>query len=555
MATLIRWSTFARPAGPSRKPLSLPASWPIVFATPNATNAPVESSNSERSRIGKALATPFLERIIDTLLSDPDVWNTACDNEKLEWTARWMAERLVLWLYGMEVSSKSWTLREEELSACHQEGRRLRNAFLDAVPYITERKDTYEARNLLAPDGSVNLWTAVFAFNVFRFRMCDAMEAFELSQVLDREEVDMMYAESTAMCESNLILASRLREHAALLVLLETGKMVRAAPATQLPSLRGLVRRSLDSQRPTVPKGDESPDKLLDVLSLTRVVLNNLLSFRLMLERCDKLDHISSLVRAQGVWASARTLSFTALCCSSNREYFEAVRAFEAAAVEETHAFQRLLTSNDILLASMEEEMLAEDEDNVFAPGKSPLFKAVRKSWLRVGIMLKSERFEHQLFKGVSDKDRLRVECLFDSALPAAMTPSTASFAAFYHIFMSWCSMKGNDRANDAMCSFLRDPDAHEMFQALVSKSESCHTLLTTKKHIIKDIPCEFSMKDMVRNLKHESDRRMNQGMRPTKDASHPLEPSSFVFFEAMQFRENEMETLFRLAKTRGWEA
>jgi hypothetical protein len=550
MATLIRWSTFARPAGPGRKPLSLPASWPLVFATPQPQNAPVATTNPERARISKALATPFLERIVETLLTDPDVWNTGPTNDNLEWTARWMAERLVLWLYGMEVSVKSWSLRDAELSACHQEGRRLRNAFLDAVPYITERKDTCEPRNLLAPDGSVNLWTAVFAFNVFRFRMCDAMEAFELSQQLDNVHEEVMYAESTAMCESNLILASRLREHAALLVLLETGKMVREAPATHLPSFRGLVRRSLDVQRPSVPKMDEAPNKLIDVLSLTRVVLNNLLSFRLLLEKCDKLDQISTLVRSQGVWASSRTLSFTALCVTSNRDYFEAVRAFEAAAVEETHAFQRLLSSNDILEAGIEEELLSEDENTVFAPGTSPLFRALRKSWLRVCIMLKSERFDHQLFKGVDDRDRLRVESLFDTALPAAMTSSMASVAAFYHVFMSWCSAKGNDKANDAMCSFLRDPDAHEMFHALLSKSPTCHTLLTTTKHVIKELPCEFSLADMTRNMRKESERRMT--LQPKKGA---LESCSFVFFEAMQFREPEMETLVRMARTRGWEA
>lgn len=551
MATLVRWSTFARPAATTRKPLSLPASWPLVFGTPRPQNLPVDTTNPERARLSKALATPLLESIVDTLLTDPDVWNTGPNNDNLEWTARWIAERLVLWLYGMDISAKVWSIREDELSACHQEGRRLRNEFLDAVPYITERKDTCEPRVLLAPNGSVNLWTAVFAFNVFRFRMCDAMEAFELSQELnDHVHAEVTHAESTAMCESNLILASRLREHAALLVLLEAGKLVQETPAAHLPSLQGLVRRSLDSQRPSVPKNADVSNKLMDVLSLTRVVLNNLLSFRLLLERCDKIDQICTLVRAQGIWASARTLSFTALCCTSSRDFFEAVRAFEAAAAEETHAFQRLLASNDILVAGLEEELLNEDEDAVFAPGSSPLFKAMRRSWLRVGIMLKSERFEGQLFKGVTERDRMRVESLFDAALPAAMTPSTASFAAFYHIFMSWCSMKGNDKANNAMCSFLRDRDAHEMFRALLAKSEPCHKLLTTGKHVLMELPCEFSMADMTRNLKDESDRRM--ALQSKKSS---VDMSSFVFFEAMQFREAEMDTLVHMARARGWEA
>jgi hypothetical protein len=549
MAHLVRLSVFARPAGAKRKPLSLPASWPLVYGTPTPVNKPLEFENPSKAVLAKALAVPLLERIVDALLSDPDVWNTAPNDDTLAWTARWVAEHLVLWLYGIGTSTK-WNLRTADLSSGHQEGRRLRNEFLDAVPYIHEPKDTCEPRNHLAPDGSVNLWTALYAWNVFRFQMCDAIETFEVSQATDPAMDDTEHAESTAVCESALILASRLREHAALGVLLEAGKMVRSVPRKQVPSFHGLLRRTLEKQRPSVPKDAASAagTRLVDVLALTCVVVNNLLSFRLLLERCDQMEQLATLVRCQGIWTSSRTPSFTALCCTDNRDFFEAVRRFEAAAVQEAHCFTRLLSSNDILLASLEEELLGEDEDANLNPKTSPLFKALRRSWLRVGLMLKSPRFEHSLFKGLDERNRLRVESLFDSALPAAMTCPAEGFAAFYNVFMSWCSMRPQDKAGNAICAFLCDQDAHEMFQALLRKSETCNTLLTTNKTAL-DFPNEFTLGAMQRNLSRESERRMTM-----KPKASPLEATSYVFFEAMQFREGELGVLVAVARDRKWE-
>lgn len=545
MATLIRWSVFARPASRDRKRLVLPSRWPLVFGCANPANEPLKFDNTSKTNLAKALAVPMLEHIVDALLSDPKAWSTASEDENLAWTARWVAEHLVLWLYGIG-TALTWDVQRDQVVTHHQEGRRLRNAFLDAVPYIQELKDTDEPRNHFAPDGSIDLWTALFAWNVFRFRMCDAIETFEASQPLDLIDADIAVAESTAVCESALILATRLREHAALLVVVEAGNMVRASPQTHLPSLAGLLRRSLDEQRPSIPKGKVQTN-LLDVLSLTRTVINNMLSFRMLLQKCDQIQDLATLVRCQGLWASSRTLSFTALCCTDNESFFKAVRAFEAAAVEETHAFQRLLASNDVLLASIEEELLEDDGRDV-SPSSSPLFKALKRSWLRVGLMLNSQRFEHHLFKNVSERDRLRVESLFDSCLPAALTPTTEGFAAFYNVFLTWCSLQKTAKANDAICAFLRDPDAHEMFQTLLSKSERCNTLLTANKHLL-ELPCEFSLKHMLRNVSLETMRRMHSSSRQSE-----LEASSFLFFETVQFRVGEMESLVELAKTRGWE-
>lgn len=548
MAHLVRLSVFARPASKERKALSLPPTWPLVYATPKAVNKPLDFDNPAKTLLAKALSVPLLETIIDALLSDPDVWNTAPNDDNLASTARWVAEHLVLWLYGVG-TSKNWNLRTEDLVSGHQEGRRLRNEFLDAVPYIREYKETCEPRNHLAPDGSVSLWTALYAWNVFRFQMCDAVETFEAAQPLDVLDEVTEHAESTAVCESALILASRLREHAVLSVLVEAGKMVRSVPRNQVPTFQGLIRRTLEKHRPSVPKDVKaaSGTRLVDVLALTCVVLNNFLSFRLLLEKGDQIEQLATLIRCQGIWTSSRTPSFTALCCTDNVEFFNAVRRFEAAAVEETHCMGRLLSSNDILVGSIEEDMMVQDGVEI-TPQTSPLRKALRRSWLRVGLLLKSPRFEHTIFKGLEERDRLRVESLFDVALPAAMTCPAEGFAAFYNVFMSWCSMRPHDKTGNAICAFLCDPDAHEMFQALLRKSETCNALVTTSKHLL-DLPNEFSLAEMRRNMGREADRRGK-----INDKKSSTDASSFVFFEAMQFREVELDTLVAVARERKWE-
>ena len=548
MAHLVRLSVFARPASKTRKPVSLPATWPLADV-PSPKNKPLDFANPSKSVLAKALAVPLLETIIDALLSDPDVWNTAPDDSNMQWTARWVAEHLVLWLYGIGTSTQ-WNIRTADLSSGHQEGRRLRNEFLDLVPYICEPKDTYEPRDVTAPDGSVSLWTALFAWNVFRFQMCDAVETFEAAQPLDSLDEVTEHAESTAVCEAALILASRLREHAALAVLVEAGKMVRAASSSQIPSVQGLLRRTLDKHRPSVPKDLSSAStRLVDVLALTCVIVNNLLSFRLQLERCNQMDQIATLVRAQGLWASSRTPSFTALCCCDNQDFFNAVRRFEAAAVEETHCFGRLLSSNDILVASIEDDLLSQDSDEPMDVKNSQLFKTMRRVWLRVGLLLKCPRFEHTIFKGVQDRDRLRVESLFDTALPAAMTCPAEGFGAFYNVFMSWCSMRPQEKTGTAVCAFVCDPDAHEMFHALLRKSEACNSLLTTSNNLL-DLPNQFSLAQMRRNMANEADRRMT--MKPKASS---LDSSSFTFFEMMHFREADLERLVALARERKWEA
>jgi hypothetical protein len=543
MATLVQWSVFARPASPSRKALSLPALWPIVYGTCNPVNRPLREDGGEMSRLGRALSIPFLETIIETLLTDTHAWLLPGDERSPAWLARWVAEHLVLWLYDLEDKASSWPALKAQVLASHQQGRRLRNAFLEAVPYITEKPDTDELRDIFAPDGSVSLWSALFAFNEHRFRMCDAVDTFEVAQELDSASSDVHLAEPTVVCEAALILSTRLREHAAINVLLKAGTLLSSSKF--IPSVKSMLKRSLDKDR--VRPQSTPRTNLTEVLVLVRTVISNMLSFRALLLRADKLQTISSLLRVQGIWTAARTLSFTALCCTDDKDFYDAVRAFEAAAVQETHSFMRLLASNDVLVAAFEDDAAQEDE----GPSSTTLTeKAIRRSLLRLNLMVCSPRFEDKLWKGMTDLQCARVKSLFDDALPAALAPSCFAFAAFHSIFSTWTNHFKEESANEVLCRMLADKDAYAMLNTLLAHEQvSRGVLLDTRCHVL-DLPNEFTLQQTWKNVQREGKRRMS-----FKKASDEDDGLQRHFFETIQFTENDLGVLVHDARGRGWEA
>lgn len=519
--------------------------WPLVFGTSKPVNSPLQHSCEERQRIGKALAIPLLETIIDTLLTDPDVWFLGSDTHSMSWVARWVAEHLVLWLYGLEKQAGSWCTRKHDVMASHQQGRRLCNEFLHAVPYISIPKVGEELRDVFAPDGSIDMWTALYAFNEFRFRMCDAVDTFEASEHLDETYVDVCVAESTAVCESALILSCRLREHAALSVLVEAGRILQDSKL--IPSAKTLMRRSLDTHRAQVPKGANSQrNNLVEVLVLARTVLSNMISFRALITRADDLQTISRLLRVQGVWTSARTLSFTAICCSDDQGLFRAVQAFEAAAAEETHCFMRLLNSNNVILAAMEDDLEEEEEGSKVAKKSTRTADTLRRSFVRLSLLLNSPRFEHTLWKGVDERDRLRVESLFDEAVGAAHTNSCEPFAAFHNIFCSWSTMFPGQNANSVLCQMLVDPDAHKMFQMLLKKSAVSQDLYFSSSSPVQGLSPQFKLCETWKNVQREGERRLKE---VDDECSWKRQ-----FFDTVQFTEADLGILVDEAKRRGWE-
>jgi len=544
MATLVQWSVFARPASPTRKALSLPARWPVVYGTCHPVNCPVKEDGGENARLGRALCTPVLEGIVEALLTDTDVWLLPGDARSPEWLARWVAERLVLWLYGLREGESSWPALKAQVLASHQQGRRLRNAFLDAVPYICERRDTDEVRDVFAPDGSVSLWSALFAFNEHRFRMCDAVDTFEAAQSLDAAFSDVSLAEPTVVCEAALILSTRLREHAAIHVLLKSGDILSLSKT--VPSPKVLMKRSL-SKSGLRPQLTATRTNLTELVMLVKTVVSNMLSLRAMLLRAENLHTISGLLRLQGVWAAARTLSFTALCCTDDKEFYEAVRSFEAAAVLETHAFMRLLSSHDVLLASVEDEI---DEDAGMATDSSRTQRAIRRSLLRLNLMLCSPRFEDKLWKGMTDVQCDRVKSLFDDALPAALAPSCFAFAAFHRMFSSWTTQFKNDSAMEVLLRMIADADAHAMLKTLLKYEEVSRNVLLSPHCSVLHLDNQFTLKQTWKNVQREGKRRMT--MPEVTDEDDGLQRH---FFETIQFTENELGILVREAAKRGWEA
>lgn len=512
MSHLLVLSLHARPESEKRARLQLPPSWPpllrcdmtgeeVVYSEWVPVNSALEQKTQEKRRIASILAHPFLEEIIDALRSDVAVWSPNGGDDKI----RWVAEQLVLKLYGIEDGHSN--LDAAFINEWYNRSRSLSNQFFDLVPEF-KGPFLYPIANALNPNGSLDLWTGLYAFNAFRFHLIDVFESFRVAADVHKEE-EFELLEPTLLCEKLLLNSIRIREHAVMGVLFAAQPILKASPISPGALMKRQVTKSAS---------------VSNIFSLIKTIIGNMHAFRLLIHE-GRISVLCELMRNTGCWASLRSPSMTILMCAKqNKEFrrlYNAVVQYEISCIRECTAMTKIFYSNDIVAQFMEDNDLAVEA-------------ILKKSFLKIQICLQSQdtKIDDRIFKDLTTAQKDLIQAFhyesFYYARPSIVFPS----------FIRVMQHATNDATNPlvVICNLVTS----DRYISLLKDS-----IDGIDPQLVSDLMggqyfenAETSVRDLYKLVHEEAEKREN------------LKGDAFYSF---QFTENELLVLSNVVRALGW--
>ena len=327
-----RWSLLAFPIDSKRTALHLPDKW--------TTQASLEKIDKISEKCTAFLSQPFILEIEEALKTDKNMWFMGrC--------ARWTAERLVLFLYDFD-----GTMNIQLLKKYHLEARRLRNEFLRLHPHLPGVEAELDARDPRNPNGSIDIWQALLAFNAYLFEQIEAHNFAEECKLEDPAPSGASDASnasnasiSIASWRSIFAHALRVREHAAIAVLLQCEKILEENRRGFTMSYTTIRKYGAD----TPSFKPKSPTPLLQIIFVTRLITTFMVGARNNLRDRDFWG-LAKILKMVHVWASTRQaslLTLSAIEIDKGRTFLNAVHNFEMAVMTEYWAFSHFVEALD----------------------------------------------------------------------------------------------------------------------------------------------------------------------------------------------------------------
>jgi hypothetical protein len=511
-------SLHARPASESRERLQLPQSWPphlkcdmtkeeIVHEEWVECNSALVQDSERKNRIATILAHPFLEEIVRALRTDVAVWSL--DGIGSERKIRWVAEQLVLKVYGIEndLTRTQFEIDASFVNTWYNESRRLSNQFFELVPEF-QGPHVSTIKNALNPNGSLDFWIGLYAFNAYRFDLIDKMSVFETAAASHADD-GFETLEPTLMCEKLLLNSIRVREHAVMAVLFRAQPILRASNI----SSQALMKRTMTKSA-----------SACNIVSLIKTIVGNMHALRLLINE-SRSSTLCELIRNTGCWASMRSPSLTILMCAKQsaefRHLYRAIVQYEIACIRECTALTKIFYSNDIVAQFMEDKEVEE---------------ILKKTFYKINICLKSSSsaIDDRIFKDLTRNQMDLIEAFhyesFFFARPSVFFPS----------FIQTLQVAANKNDNPLMiiCNLVTS----DKYISLLKR-----TIQGIDPYLVRDLDedahfddADISIQELHAIVKDEADKRANfQG-----------DPGSFY---SLQFNENELLVLSKVIRTLGW--
>lgn len=512
-------SLHARPASETRERLQLPRFWPpqlkcdmtkeeIVHEEWVECNSALVQESERKSRIATILAHPFLEEIVRALRTDVAVW-CLCDGN-IETKVRWVAEQLVLKVYGIEddLTRTQFEIDAFFVNSWYNESRRLSNLFFELVPEF-EGVHVSPIKNALNPNGSLDFWGSLYAFNAYRFDLIDKIAAFDAAAPVHADD-GFETLESTLMCEKLLLNSIRVREHAVMAVLFRAQPILRAENV----SSQTLMKRTISKTASAI-----------NIFSLIKTMIGNMHALRLLINE-NRISVLCDLIRNTGCWASTRSPSLTILMCAKQsaefRHLYRAVVQYEIACIRECTAMTKIFYSNDMVAQFMRDDDQAVED-------------ILKKTFYKINICLKSHAsdIDDRLFKGLTENQKDLIQAFhyesFYFARPSVVFPS---FIQTLHV-----ASQNADNPLVIICNLVTS----DKYISLLKKS-----IDGIDPRLVRDLDsndyfddADISIQDLHGIVKDEADKRAN-----FKGESS---------FYSLQFNENELLVLAKVIKTLGW--
>lgn len=510
-AFYIRLSRIFIPASPERKSFQLPFEYPL----------PLVQKNTLAEQLKFLLSTSLLKTIISLLLSDINAWCTKYETS-YDKQAQWVAERFLIWVYELDCPKEKYRLAtsvvQDTLNTYYPESRA---AFCKEFPSldVSEKVPSFSSRNF---------WVALQAFNFYRFRMCDAMETFEESCKLPSSVFDFNALDDTSFAEVQLIYATRVRENATFKVLFAVGELMKEAKPASVPTAEGLMRKylRLNPTKTTFDwkhKSSYNVSNMSAVLSILRTILHIYYKIRLVVDLKSPLGNIEQaqlLIQSQASWCENRIPSLLALKATPNKQFFEAIRCFEAACIEEGNCLTSLATSKTILHSVLDATDL-----HFFKP-----------SFLRLHLALSREDLDEKLFQKLTVKEQEKIRWRFEHVLDFTR-PTFFSFVGFAKLFQYYDATYESHDCTQIVSQMLVNKEFYSTIQKIIKNPEWVNNI---KEKL--DSPVPYSLKYVYKMYQKSINNKMEGNIDP------------FDSFGNIEIPEQEFQTLVGLAKTRGWE-
>lgn len=301
----------------------------------------------------------------------------------------------------------AYHLDEAWLKVWHKQAREWRNEFFKCYPDLNETCDSTieEERNVCNPDGSVDLWQALFAANAYRFSLLDQFEyqqeICEEQQEEQQEELHQKQQEQQARI-ALFVHIFRLRESATVQVALAAEQLLRAMHANKpsssyrlpYPSYTRLANYMSGSNNKELlnPKHATSQDPLMTILHVTRVLLTSFMTLRNAIRNQSffQFFKFSQHLHAYVSLRNASLLTLLAYESSFCTEIQDAWKNF----YNSVHGLEQLLMEQFFLLSAILERIGEEDEQGAAAQ--------VKRLVLKLGLSMHTEDDEKLLYKGLS---------------------------------------------------------------------------------------------------------------------------------------------------------
>jgi len=482
----------------------------IVYEEWKTCNSACEHFTERKKRIAAILAHPFLEEIVKTLRSDINVWALDGTDSKI----RWVAEQLVLNVYDIEsdITRQTFPVNASFVNSYYNESRKLRNEFFDLVPDFDDGVRVSEIKNSLNPNGTLDFWVALYAFNSFRFHLIDLMEAFRVAEPIHIED-DYQTLESTLVCEKLILNSARVREHACMSVLFKAQQILRKIDM----SSSTLMKRS-------IAKTSNASNLFL----LVKTILGNMHAYRLLIKE-GRISVLCELIRNTGCWASMRSPSMIVLnCAKNNREFHELYKAvvqYEVACIRECTAMTKLFYSNDIVAQFMEDDDLAVE-------------MILKRSFLKVQICLirQDSETDDRIFKSLTSNERDLIQVFHYQSFYFAR-PSIV-FPCFLQVLQ--IAAQETDNPLMVICNLVTNDRLISLLKRSIDGIDP--RLYSDLQNDVYFDSADISVQELYKLVRDEAEKRQN------------LEGDADAFY-ALQYNENELLVLSKVIATFGWDS
>ena len=506
-------SLFARPSSETRVSLQLPSSWPpalkcitsgeeVVYEEWKPANSALIQKTEKKTKIAKLLAHPFLEEIIAALKSDVEVWSLSGKDDK----ARWVAEQLVIKIYNLD--SDGERIDAEFVNTNYNMSRRMRNEFFDMTDF--DGVHVSDVKNSLNPNGTLDFWVGLYAFNAFRFHFIDMLESFKVAE--DYHDDEFQTLEPTLLCEKLLLNSARVREHACAAVLF---------------CMQPILSRVNMSGTTLVKRHIAKTSSVNNLFLLMKTILGNMHAYRLLIKE-GRISVLCELIRNTGCWASMRSPSLIVVNCAKNtnefRRLYNAVVQYEVACIRECTAMTKLFYSNDIVAQFMEDDDLAVEI-------------ILKKSFFKINLCLLSHdsTTDDRIFKNLTTNEKDLIQAFhyesFYYARPSIIFPS------FVRVLLA--AAQDTDNPLLVICNFVTSNRFITLFKDSIDGIDP-QLIRDLHKQVYFD-SADVSIQELYLLVHNEADRRQE----------FKGDPEAFC---ALEYNENELMVLHKVLATFGWE-